>query len=138
MNRLLAALLSGALFGVGLAMSTMTDANRVLGFLDLAGEWDPTLMFVLGGAVITTVALFPLVLRRAKPVNDECFHLPQNTRIDRQLLVGAAIFGIGWGLAGYCPGPAIAGLGVLSTESLIFVPALLVGMLLHRFVSRAR
>lgn len=131
------ALLSGALFGFGLTVSGMTDANRVQGFLDLFGEWDPTLMFVLGGAVLTTFLLFPLVKRREKPVLDTCFHLPRDRKADRQLVIGAAIFGIGWGLAGYCPGPALAGLGVLSTESLWFVPAMLAGMTLHRlFESR--
>ena len=130
-----AALVSGALFGVGLSMSGMVNADRVLGFLDVFGSWDPTLMFVLGGAVMTTLALFPLIRRAGKPVLDACFHLPASTQVDRRLVFGSAIFGIGWGLAGYCPGPALAGLGVLSTEALIFVPAMLAGMLLARRVS---
>ncbi|MGA6183187.1 DUF6691 family protein [Stenotrophomonas sp. NPDC077421] len=110
----LAALLSGALFGLGLAMSGMTDPRVVLGFLDFFGDFDPRLAFVLAGAVLTTVLLFRPVLRR-----------------------GSSLFGIGWGAAGYCPGPALAGLGVLSVEALWFVPAMLAGMLLHRLVDRA-
>jgi uncharacterized protein len=137
MNRFsLAALLSGVLFGLGLAMSGMTDARRVLGFLDVLGDFDPTLLFVLGGAVATTTLLFRFVLRRGRPVLGEGFQLSSLKRIDARLLGGAAIFGIGWGIAGYCPGPAIAGLGVLSVEALWFVPAMLVGMWLHRVVNR--
>ena len=100
-----AALASGALFGLGLAMAGMTDARRVLGFLDLFGAFDPTLLFVLGGAVATTVLLFGLVLRRDAPVFAEAFQLSDLRAVDRRLLGGAALFGIGWGLAGYCPGP---------------------------------
>ena len=133
----LAALASGALFGTGLAMSGMTDPRRVLGFLDLLGDFDPTLMFVLGGAVATTMLLFRFVLRRGSPVLADTFHLSTLKGVDRRLLGGAAIFGIGWGIAGYCPGPALAGLGVGSIEALWFVPALLAGLLLHRLVNRA-
>lgn len=133
----LAALASGALFGTGLAMSGMTDPRRVLGFLDLFGDFDPTLMFVLGGAVATTMLLFRFVLRRGSPVLADTFHLSTLKGVDRRLLGGAAIFGIGWGIAGYCPGPALAGLGVGSIEALWFVPALLAGLLLHRLVNRA-
>lgn len=133
----LAALASGALFGTGLAMSGMTDPRRVLGFLDLFGDFDPALMFVLGGAVATTMLLFRFVLRRGSPVLADTFHLSTLKGVDRRLLGGAAIFGIGWGIAGYCPGPALAGLGVGSIEALWFVPALLAGLLLHRLVNRA-
>ena len=138
MRRLaLAALVSGALFGVGLAMSGMTDPRRVLGFLDLFGDFDPTLLFVLGGAVVTTTVLFRFVLRRGSPVLASTFQVSNLKHIDRSLLGGAAIFGIGWGIAGYCPGPALAGLGIGSIEALWFVPAMIAGMLLHRFVARA-
>jgi len=133
----LAALASGALFGFGLAMSGMTDARRVLGFLDVFGEFDPALMFVLGGAVITTALSFRLVLRRDRPVLAETFNVSNLKHLDGRLLGGAALFGAGWGIAGYCPGPALAGLGVASVEALWFVPALLFGMLLHRLVNRA-
>lgn len=134
---LLAALLSGVLFGVGLAMSGMTDARRVLGFLDVSGDFDPTLMFVLGGAVATTTLLFRFVLRRGSPVLADTFHLSSLRHVDRRLLAGAALFGIGWGIAGYCPGPALAGLGGMSAEAVWFVPAMLAGFLLHRIVNRA-
>jgi len=133
----LAALLSGALFGLGLAMSGMTDPRRVLGFLDVFGDFDPTLMFVLGGAVGTTMALFRVVLRRERPVLAGSFQLSSLRQVDRRLVAGAALFGIGWGAAGYCPGPAIAGLGIGSAEALWFVPAMLAGLALHRVVNRA-
>ncbi|SJZ76839.1 DUF6691 family protein [Novilysobacter spongiicola] len=132
-----AALLSGALFGLGLAMSGMTDPRRVLGFLDVFGEFDPTLAFVLGGAVATTTLLFRFVLRRGSPVLADTFQLSNLKHVDARLLGGAALFGIGWGIAGYCPGPALAGLGIGSTEALWFVPAMLAGILLHRLVNRA-
>jgi uncharacterized membrane protein YedE/YeeE len=132
-----AALASGALFGLGLAMSGMTDARRVLGFLDLFGAFDPTLLWVLGGAVATTTLLFRFVLRRGRPVLTESFQLSNLKHVDPKLVGGAALFGVGWGIAGYCPGPALAGLGVASVEALWFVPAMLAGMLLHRVVNRA-
>ncbi len=136
MRRLsVAAFVSGALFGVGLAMSGMTDPRRVLGFLDVFGDFDPALLFVLGGAVITTLVLFRLVLRRGSPLLASTFQLSNLRHIDRRLLGGAALFGIGWGVAGYCPGPALAGLGIGSLEALWFVPAMIGGMLLHRMVN---
>lgn len=133
----LAALVSGALFGLGLAMSGMTDARVVLGFLDVFGDFDPTLLFVLGGAVATTTLLFRLVLRRGNPVLADAFQLSDLRHVDRRLLGGSAVFGVGWGIAGYCPGPALAGLGVGAVEALWFVPAMLAGVLLHRLVNRA-
>jgi uncharacterized membrane protein YedE/YeeE len=132
----IAALAAGALFGLGLAMSDMTDARRVLGFLDLFGAFDPTLLFVLTGAVATTLLLFRTVLQRSRPVLTDTFHVSNLRHVDRQLLAGAALFGIGWGIAGYCPGPALAGLGIGSAEALWFVPAMVGGMLLHRVVAR--
>lgn len=135
-KQLLAALAAGSLFGLGLAVSGMTDARRIQGFLDVFGDFDPRLLFVLGGAVMTTVVLFRFVLRQPHPLFDRRFHLPTNDRIDGRLLGGAAIFGIGWGLAGYCPGPALTGLGVGATEALWFVPAMLAGMALHRLFER--
>ena len=132
-----AALASGALFGIGLAMSGMTDARRVLGFLDIFGDFDPTLLFVLGAAVTTTAILFRFVLRRGSPVLAGTFHLSNLRHIDNRLLAGAAIFGVGWGIAGYCPGPALAGLGIAAREALWFVPAMIAGMLLHRIVNRS-
>ena len=134
----IAALASGALFGLGLALSGMTDARRVLGFLDLFGDFDPTLIFVLGGAVATTMLLFRYVLRCGSPVLAATFHLSNLKHVDRRLLGGAAIFGAGWGLAGYCPGPALAGLGAGSPEALWFIPAMLIGTVLHRLLQRTR
>lgn len=135
MNRYsMAALASGALFGLGLAMSGMTDPERVLGFLDVFGRFDPALAFVLGGAVMTTTLLFRLILRRGSPVLADAFQLSTVRTVDRNLLAGAAVFGVGWGLAGYCPGPALAGLGAGSIEALWFVPAMVAGMLIHRAV----
>ena len=131
-----AALASGALFGLGLAMSGMTDARIILGFLDVTGDFDPTLLFVLGGAVLSTLVLFRPVLRRGRPVLADSFRLSGLKQVDRKLLGGAALFGIGWGIAGYCPGPALAALGVGSTEALWFVPSMLAGLLLHRVVDR--
>jgi uncharacterized membrane protein YedE/YeeE len=131
----IAAFVSGALFGLGLAMSGMTDPRIVLGFLDVFGDFDPALLFVLGGAVITTIVLFRLVLRRASPLFASSFQLSNLRHIDRRLVGGAALFGIGWGIAGYCPGPALAGLGIGSLEALWFVPAMIGGMLLHRMVT---
>ncbi|MFC7521041.1 DUF6691 family protein [Xanthomonas populi] len=128
---LLAIFASGSLFGLGLAMSGMTDARKVLGFLDVTGAFDPTLLCVLGGAVTTSAVLFGAVLRRQRPVLAAAFQLSHLRRIDLPLLGGAALFGIGWGLAGYCPGPALAGLGVGSVEAMWFVPSMLVGSLLH-------
>lgn len=132
----LAALVSGTLFGLGLAVSGMTDPQRILGFLDVFGDFNPALLFVLGGAVGTTMLLFRFVLRRPTPVFAERFQISDLRSIDRSLLIGAALFGIGWGLAGYCPGPALVGLGVLSPEALWFVPAMVAGMLLHKLISR--
>ncbi|MDQ3040494.1 MAG: YeeE/YedE family protein [Pseudomonadota bacterium] len=131
-----AALVAGVLFGVGLAMSGMTDPQRVLGFLDVFGDFDPSLLFVLGGAVAVTATAFRFVLRRPAPMFANSFQISHLRSVDRQLLGGATLFGIGWGIAGYCPGPALAGLGVLSREALWFVPAMLAGALIHRTLAR--
>src|SRR5262245_65236339 len=104
--RPLASLLTGIVFGLGLVISGLANPAKVLNFLDVAGTWDPSLAFVMGGAVATTWLGYRLVLARPKPVCDTRFHLPTSTAIDRRLLAGAAVFGVGWGLAGYCPGPA--------------------------------
>jgi len=126
----LTALLCGLVFGVGLAASGMTDTAKVLGFLDITGNWVPDLAFVMGGAVLVTLLTFPLVLRRAKPLFAEQFHIPTITLIDARLLGGAAVFGIGWGIYGYCPGPALSALVYLQPNTFIFVGAMLVGILL--------
>jgi uncharacterized membrane protein YedE/YeeE len=123
----LAAFLSGALVGAGLAISSMTDRQVVLGFLDFAGDWNPTLAFVMGGAVAVTAIAFRLVLRRGTPALGDRFRLPQGDEIDRRLLTGAAIFGIGWGLAGFCPGPALVGVAAGLADAWVFLPAMVVG-----------
>jgi len=132
----LSAAAAGILFGLGLALSGMADPQRVLGFLDVFGSFDPTLIFVLGGAVGVTALAFPIVLRGQQPLLAERFDLPIESTADKQMLIGSAIFGIGWGLAGYCPGPALVGLGAWTTETLYFVPAMLVGALIHRAIMR--
>ena len=135
-RRAAVALLAGTVFGAGLALSQMTDPRKVLGFLDIAGAWDASLLFVMGGAVGVTLLAFRLVLRRRAPVCDSEFHLPTKTTIDRPLLLGSALFGIGWGLAGYCPGPAIASLGLFNAETLWLLPALAAGTVLQRWQAR--
>lgn len=137
MARVLAALLSGVLFGLGLAISGMTDPNVVIGFLDLFGDFNPALMFVLGGAVGTTLVAFRFVLRRPSPVLADGFQLPTRKDIDARLLIGAGLFGIGWGLAGYCPGPALVSAGALIDTALVFVPVMLLsGWLTRRLLAR--
>ncbi len=126
----LVALLAGVLFGVGLAMSGMTDTAKVLGFLDITGAWDPDLMFVMGGAVAVTLVCFPLILKRVGPILGDTFHVPTNRIIDRRLLTGAALFGVGWGIYGYCPGPALSALVYADMKTVIFVLAMLAGMAL--------
>jgi len=135
MIRLLLSLVAGALFGVGLAVARMTDPLKVLNFLDPAGDWDPSLAFVMGGAVLVTITAFRVVLRRPAPLWAERFYLPTATAVDRQLILGAALFGIGWGLTGYCPGPALAGVFAGNEELWAFLPALLVGGVVGRWVS---
>lgn len=136
MARILAALLSGVLFGLGLAISGMTDPAVVLGFLDLFGDFNPALMFVLGGAVGTTMLAFRLVLRRPAPLLEDRFQLPTRKDIDARLVIGAGLFGIGWGLAGYCPGPALVSAGALVDTALVFVPVMLVsGVLTLRLLA---
>jgi hypothetical protein len=132
MIRALAALVAGLLFGLGLTISQMVNPAKVLNFLDLFGTWDPSLAFVLGGAVGTAAIGFHLVRRRNHPLAASEFHLPTATQIDRPLLLGAATFGLGWGLVGFCPGPAVTALGLDGLPVLIFLLAMLAGMLLHR------
>lgn len=133
-------LVAGLLFGAGLTLSQMVDPSRVLGFLDFAGiadgTWDPTLAFVIAGALGVTAVGYRFAFRRAAPLRAASFRLPDRSDIDARLVVGAAIFGVGWGLAGYCPGPAIASLAFGSLEIAVFVPAMLAGMALFRLFDR--
>lgn len=121
-------LLLGLLFGIGLIVSGMADPAQVLNFLDLFGSWDPSLAFVIGGAVTVALVGYRLVLRRGRPIVGDAFHLPSETDIDGRIIVGPAIFGVGWGLGGFCPGPALTALGLVGAGTLAFVPAMLVGM----------
>lgn len=126
--RILWGFLSGLVFGLGLVISGMADPAKVLNFLDLAGSWDPSLAFVMGGATVTAFIGYRLVWRRQAPVLDQTFDIPTNRSIDRPLMTGAALFGIGWGIGGFCPGPAWTALPLLAPGTLIFLPALLVGL----------
>ena len=108
MGKYISVLVTGLIFGLGLAVSGMTHASKVLGFLDVTGNWDPSLLLVLAGAVAVTVVAFRFILHRRAPVLEDKFKLPTARRVDARLVVGAAIFGIGWGISGYCPGPGIA------------------------------
>jgi uncharacterized membrane protein YedE/YeeE len=130
-------LLAGLIFGLGLLISGMANPAKVQNFLDLAGIFDPSLIFVMTGAVVVTFAGYRLVLRRPRPVLAERFYLPAAKDIDARLVGGAALFGIGWGLSGFCPGPAITSLLLLAKGTLVFVPAMLAGILLARLVMQA-
>ena len=127
------AILTGILFGAGLALSDMVNPARVLAFLDIFGAWDPALAFVMGGAIIPSAVAYLMTRKMRGPLFSTEFRIPENRIIDRQLITGAAIFGAGWGLAGYCPGPAIAGLSFGDWQPLVFIAAMLAGMWLHRF-----
>lgn len=130
------ALCTGALFGAGLAVSGMIDPLRVRGFLDLFGAWDPTLAFVMGGAIVPMAIAWQLQKRMKRPVFSADFALPTRRDFDWQLLTGAVLFGIGWGIAGLCPGPAIAGLVISPAPASIFVLAMLAGMLLQKTTAK--
>ncbi|HWI77012.1 MAG TPA: DUF6691 family protein [Sphingomicrobium sp.] len=128
----------GLLFGAGLAVSGMVDPGRVLGFLDLAGAWDPTLAFVLSAALVPSFLAYVLVRRMKRPLLAEQFCIPQDRTVERRLLAGAALFGIGWGLVGLCPGPAIAGLVLGRWQIWLFVAAMAAGMWLQRIYANVR
>lgn len=135
MKQLLVALIAGSLFGAGLAFSGMADPARVQGFLDLFGRWDPTLAFVMGGAMIPMAIAWVIQRRLDKPFAGEQFSLPGTTLIDRKLTIGAVLFGTGWGISGLCPGPGFADLAINPLPALAFVAALLAGMIAHRVTS---
>ena len=130
---LVIAFVSGLIFAAGLVLSGMTVPGRVLGFLDVAGAWDPTLVFVMVAAIATFAPLFRLSNRRERPKLAATFQLPPKRRVDGRLLAGAALFGVGWGLSGFCPGPALVSAGTLSLEPILFVLAMIAGMLAFRW-----
>ncbi|WP_181790343.1 DUF6691 family protein [Myxococcus llanfairpwllgwyngyllgogerychwyrndrobwllllantysiliogogogochensis] len=136
MKAALTAGLAGLLFALGLGLGGMTDPAKVVGFLDVAGSWNPSLAFVMAGALGTYALLRRLILRRARPVLADRFPAPPRADVDGRLVAGSALFGIGWGLSGYCPGPALVSLPVGGTTVLLFVGAMLVGMGVFRGMSR--
>ena len=136
MNRNIAALVAGILFGIGLAVSQMVSPAKVLGFLDLFGRWDPSLAFVMAGALAVAMVGFRLTEARTAPVFAERFEIPTRRDLDARLIGGAAIFGVGWGLTGYCPGPAIASLAFGIPELVIVVVAMAIGAWIQRMSDR--
>jgi uncharacterized membrane protein YedE/YeeE len=134
--RIVVALLCGVLFGAGLALSDMINPARVLGFLDVAGHWDPTLAFVMGGALIPAAVGFLAARRCRAPLLDTHFHLPESQSVDGRLLIGAGLFGAGWGLVGFCPGPALAALPFGGPSVWLFFAAMLAGMAMHTLFLR--
>lgn len=138
MKLFITALSAGLLFGVGLIVSEMGNPAKVLGFLDLAGRWDPSLAFVMGGAVMVGLTAFPFAAKMQISLLGAPLRLPTVTRIDRRLVLGALTFGAGWGLAGYCPGPALASLAYGGLKPLVFCVAMLGGMVIFALLERSR
>ena len=134
MNRAIIALVSGLSFGAGLAYSGMSDPARVQAFLDLFGKWDPTLAFVMGGAIVPMAFAWMIKSRLSSPLAAPSFDLPGTTKLDRPLAIGAILFGMGWGIAGLCPGPALADLAIAPLAVFPFVAAMFIGMAAQRFV----
>lgn len=135
--RLIAVYLIGLVFGIGISISGMANPAKVINFFDVAGSWDPSLAFVMGGALIVTAIGYSLVLRRSTPLMDLRFHLPTRRDLDLPLIAGSATFGVGWGISGFCPGGALPAIGTGRSEVLIFVAALLAGIILARLASSA-
>ncbi len=133
MKRQMLVLFSGFLFAIGLGISEMTRPEKVLGFLDIFGHWDPSLAFVMGGAIAVYAVALQLAGRRETPGFSDRFRIPERSDITPSLIIGSALFGIGWGLVGFCPGPALVAAAAMITPALYFVPALIAGVLLHRF-----
>jgi len=132
MKKTLVALVAGLIFGVGLTVSQMIDPAKVIAFLDIAGNWDPSLAFVMGGGVVAWAMAYLAALRMGKPILAEKFGIPTRQDLDPRLLGGSAMFGVGWGLAGYCPGPAVSSLAFGRWESMVFLAAMLAGMFVFR------
>ncbi len=139
MTKNIAALLSGIVFGLGLTISQMNNPDKVLAFLDISGNWDPSLAFVMAGALMTLSALQHFIFKREKPIYDSQFHLPnKNNGLDKSLILGAIIFGLGWGLIGFCPGAVLAALGDGKMEPFLFTLALAAGMMLFRLLQKEK
>lgn len=136
--RLIASYIIGLIFGVGISISGMANPAKVLNFFDVAGTWDPSLIFVMGGAVVVTFIGYRVVLKRPAPIMEQKFQLPTRRDLDLPLIGGAAVFGIGWGIAGFCPGGALPALGTGRSEVFIFVAALLAGIFAVNLLRRMR
>lgn len=130
------ALVAGLLFGIGLIVSGMTDPSKIIGFLDLAGAWDPSLAFVMGGAILVGLVAFRIARKRRAPLLGGAMLLPTARSIDRPLILGSVAFGVGWGLAGYCPGPAIVAFGAGQDKAVVFTVAMIAGMALYEAADR--
>ena len=132
------ALSSGIIFGLGLILAGMSNPSKVLAFLDITGLWDPSLMFVMGGAIGVGIVAFALAKKRTMAILGDVMHLPSKQDIDTKVMLGGVIFGIGWGIAGICPGPALVLLGAASKQGIIFVIAMLIGITIYSVISNAR
>lgn len=129
---------AGLLFGMGLLLSGMTDPSKVLGFLDVAGVWDPSLAFVMGGAVLVGLVAFTLAKRRSRSLLGAAMQLPTSRTLDRRLVLGSLVFGVGWGMAGFCPGPALVSAATGQPKAVLFVLAMLAGMAVFEVLERMR
>jgi uncharacterized membrane protein YedE/YeeE len=136
MKQNLIALLCGIIFGIGLSLAQMINPNKVINFLDITGNWDPSLIFVMVGALAVAFISFRWILKRSTPLLAKSFHLSKKLSVDKSLVLGAAIFGIGWGMSGYCPGPAVTGLGLLSLEPVILVVTIYLGFFVYNLFER--
>jgi len=134
-KRTIVAALAGAVFAAGLALGGMTQPAKVIAFLDVTGAWDPSLAFVMGGAIAVHIGIVRWVMKRGRPSFDERLHLPDRTRIDAKLVLGSAVFGVGWGLSGYCPGPALVGAGSMGVGALAVTGGMVGGMILYELVT---
>lgn len=132
--KFVAAFISALLFGLGLGISGMTNPNNVIGFLDIFGDWKPALLLVMVGAISFHAATYFIITKRQSPLFSESFQIPTNRSLDKRLIFGSALFGLGWGVAGYCPGPAITSLATSSTAALLFCAAMLCGISLYHYI----
>lgn len=132
----LSALVVGFIFALGLGLSGMTQPQKVIGFLDLFGQWDPSLMFVMVGAIAVHMVSYRIIRKRKSPLLSMRWHVPDKRELSPALIIGAVLFGVGWGLAGFCPGPAVTSLASLSLKPFVFVGSMLVGMLIFRAIDK--
>lgn len=138
MKTVILALVSGIIFGLGLSLSQMINPNKVIGFLDIFGDWDPSLAFVMIGALGVSLISFRFILKRSTPLFEARFLLSDKTQIDKTLFIGAAIFGVGWGLSGYCPGPAVASLSLGGIEAVVMVVAIYAGFFSQNWLAKRK